>query len=216
MIKQIWSRYWNYYLAALLIIIQFGNFIMGQIAGSDLQVILWYCHVASIILALSLLFKNAYWTNVILITSIPAQLPWIVDFILQFFGLGFGRTGWIFDLEGALKIAAYFSVFMHSILIPIAAYATYKLGFRKGAIWGALFLIMVLSLASFLFTEPAANINCVFYSCDLLLPKDKELIYNNSLYFTKQYFVNKLLLITLFSLATYLVIYKVTDFKTLK
>lgn len=153
-------------LAIVLLILVIGNFLVNLFFWQDSWTeIFWYCSVASILLSLGILLKNPSLNTIVLVTAIPAQSIWIVDFILNIFNLGgFGRTTWLFELP--LAVTA-FSVILHFLVIPLALYAVAVHGFKKNVFVGTLITMTVILAGSYFFTSFEDNINCVFYSCDL-------------------------------------------------
>lgn len=127
--------------------------------------IFWYCDFAAILLSIGILFRKSYLISGVLITAIPAQFFWILDFIIKVVGFeGFGRTAWMFSLP---TLSVLPSVIVHIILIPIAIYGTVLYGFdRRGYAVGFGILLFAM-VVPFLFSSQDDNINCVFYSCDV-------------------------------------------------
>jgi purine-cytosine permease-like protein len=92
---------------------------------------------------------------------------WIVDFFLELYGDGMGRTAqqWSYG-----DVVFWFSVNLHAILIPISFYAVWKLGFDKKVLSYVLSYAFLLLVVTYLTTEPVENRNCVFYGCDFVDP----------------------------------------------
>jgi len=127
--------------------------------------ILWYCDFAAILLSLGIIFRKNYLISGVLITAIPAQFLWILDFVMKIVGFdGFGRTAWMFALP-TLTILP--SVIIHLVLIPISIYATFLYGFNKRGYLVGLGILLFAMIMPFFFSAQDDNINCVFYSCDL-------------------------------------------------
>lgn len=143
--------------------------------------ILWFCDMTAIILGIGLLLKNKTMITLTIVTTIPAQFMWIVDFFLEAFGEGAGRTAELYSFG---PVVFWLSVNLHAILIPISAYATWKLGFDKKALPYILLYMFFLLNSTFLFTPVAENRNCVFYGCD-----DKDPGGN----YTRYFFINSLI-----------------------
>lgn len=127
--------------------------------------ILWYCNLASLFLVFGIFFKKPLLNSIVLVTIIPVQFFWILDFFITLFGFqGFGRTALLFDLP--FSIVAISSI-LHLTMIPIAIYAVVVYGFKKNSfVWILLSMFFVLILP-YLFSPFVDNINCVFYPCDL-------------------------------------------------
>lgn len=153
-------------LGYILIIVVFLNIILHISYWSDIRELLWFCNIASLIAGIGLIIKRTELITPIFISAIPAQFFWILDFFLNIFGIGFGRTQWLF-VETNLIIFSI-SVILHLILIPFSLYGVYKLGFAKKCFLygGFIFPIFLIQLTFFL-SDPLENRNCVFYPCDL-------------------------------------------------
>ncbi len=98
-------------------------------ALDDWGEIVWYCNIAATVCAIGILAKKQALTNAVLITAVPSQFLWIVDFFFSFFGYGFGRTAWLFEDSSALVFVT--SAILHALLIPVSLYATIIRGFSK-------------------------------------------------------------------------------------
>ena len=95
--------------------------------------------------------------------AIPAQFMWIIDFIMEIFGTGFGRTEFLFNYGLDVFLG---SLNIHIILIPTALYLVYKRGFHPKCYWYVQLVSIILLGGAFLFSPPVENVNCVFYDCD--------------------------------------------------
>lgn len=127
--------------------------------------ILWYCDLAVIILSIGILFKKKYLISGVLITAIPAQFFWILDFVLKVIGFeGFGRTTWLFAWPFLTVLP---SIIVHAILIPLSFYAVRIYGFDKKGFYVAMGILVFTMFMPFFFSAQDDNINCVFYSCDV-------------------------------------------------
>ncbi len=159
----------------------FSIFLAVQIAniffyGVNLGGLLWYCEVALVFLAIAYWRQSALIASTILVTAIPAQFLWIMDFFLNsFFGFSFGRTEWMFDPTAPLIIPALSTV-VHFVVIPGSTYAVWLFGFSKSSLRVALLATPILLIATFLLTDPVLNRNCVFFPCDLHMTKDATFI----------------------------------------
>ncbi|MBW3020208.1 hypothetical protein KY334_02850 [Candidatus Woesearchaeota archaeon] len=164
--------------------------------------ILWFCKIAMIVAAIGFIFKKRVLINIVLIASFVAQSRWILDFILQFLGMGMGRNEWIVYGDTFLIIL---SIIMHSVLIPICFYGTYKLGFDKKSLkYSILLFSVVLLIISFLVTESNQNINCISYPCDLNYNEDFDIIENSGFYFTYKYLIYNVVFWSFFIYLSYL------------
>ena len=152
-------------LAAMLLILVFVNMCMHLFLWSDgWTEILWYCNSAAIVLSLGILFKRISLIGMVLITSVPAQFLWIVDFITALLGFhGLGRTAELFQYPFYIIII---SVILHFLLIPTAIYATWFYGFRKNILLISTIFVLYLMIAPYFLSYSDDNINCTFYPCD--------------------------------------------------
>jgi hypothetical protein len=127
--------------------------------------ILWYCDFAAILLSLGILFRKTYLISGVLITAIPAQFFWILDFVLKVIGFeGFGRTAWLFSWPFLTVLP---SIVVHAILIPLSLYAVKVYGFDRKGFYTAMFILVFTMFMPFFFSAQDDNVNCVFYPCDI-------------------------------------------------
>lgn len=129
----------------------------------DWTELVWFCTVAATALSWALFRKDALVMTVCLVLSIPAQTPWVFDFVLTLLGHGMGRTEMLRETS---PLIFWGSIVIHTIVVPVSAWGVWKLGFSRKALWPAFISGACLLLASFLFTLPYKNVNCVFYPCD--------------------------------------------------
>lgn len=134
---------------------------------NDLSDILWYCNIIAIVLGAGLILKNNKAVTLAFVTTIPAQLLWMIDFFFELLGEGMGRTAHIFNNP---LWAIILTTNLHLVLIPIATYGVYKLGFAENILPHLILFIVALLSISYFFTDIEVNINCVFYSCDATEP----------------------------------------------
>lgn len=153
-------------IAVLLILFIIYNVTVSAIYWSDgWTELLWYCDFAAILLSLGILLRKNYFISAVLITAIPAQFFWILDFILKVLGFtGFGRTSWLFSYP---FLSVLPSIIVHMILIPLAVYATIVYGFNKKGVFIGFIMMAFAMIMPFYFSAQDDNINCVFYSCDV-------------------------------------------------
>lgn len=149
---------------------QWANFIQWQ----DPLEMLWFCDFTALLLSVGLMLKNRTLITLALVSAVPAQSIWIVDFFLEAFGHGMGRTAQLWSYG---HMVFWLSVNLHAILIPASLYGVWKLGFGSKALKPILVYISLLLTASFLFTPPIENRNCVFYDCDGQDPTGRQLSY---------------------------------------
>lgn len=153
-----------YYLITFYVLISFFlNLLKNYFHSDGFLDLLWFCNIVAIVLGLSMLFRKKKAVTICLVTSIPAQFLWIIDFFLELFGGGFGRTSFLFN-EPIWVIAI--STNLHVIIVPASIYAVYKLGFARNILHYILILTFFILTASFLLSDLNTNKNCVFYDCD--------------------------------------------------
>lgn len=145
----------------------FANQYVNFVRWHDPLEILWFCDMTAIILGLGLILRNKTMVTLAFVMAVPAQFPWILDFFLEAFGAGAGRTANLFTF--GLPVF-WLSVNLHAIVIPVSFYGIWKIGFGKKALIPVIIYGFVLLVTTFLFTEPAENRNCAFYDCDVFDP----------------------------------------------
>ncbi len=177
-------------LASILILSVVLNQGVLYIKGEfSLNSVLWYCDIATLVLAVALLLKNSLLASTVFLTAIPAQALWIWDFFLTIFSKSAGRNSWI--LTGNITdLMVYSSLFMHFLLIPVSLWAIFRFGFRKVSVFLAIVAVFILFVLTVFFTSPHFNVNCAFNLCDSLSPRwayrllgsgNWSLIFNNTL-----------------------------------
>ncbi len=169
---------------------------------NDWGEILWFCNFATIVLGVSLILKKIVFINSVLIAAIPAQILWILDFFLNLFGTGLGRTSWLFEDAGLFVFIL--STIFHAALIPISLYATLKIGFyKKSYIYSVIVFDFVMMSLSYFFTDFRENRNCIFYPCDIIYYKNPDLILSNSFYNSNIFFLKEVFVWMILSFITY-------------
>ena len=155
-----------------------GFFVLGWITGigflldlaanlGDPFEVLWFCSLSTLLLTFGLFRRNTLLITMVFVLAIPAQFFWILDFILEIFGKGFGRTAM---LASSGPTVYWTSLLLHVLLIPVSAFAVWRLGFDRRALWPAFGYVWALLAASYFLTEPALNHNCAFFNCDAADP----------------------------------------------
>jgi len=129
----------------------------------DWTELLWFCTVTTSLLAYSLFKKSALGLSVCLILAVPAQSPWVVDFLLEMAGFGMGRTAM---LESCGPLIFWGSVIIHTFVIPVSFWGVWHLGFDRRSLGWAMLYGAALLAASYWMTPPYKNVNCVFFHCD--------------------------------------------------
>jgi hypothetical protein len=154
----------NIFAIILLILVSINMIIHIATWSDGWTEFFWYCNSAAALLSFGILFKKTPLISVVLVGSIPAQGLWILDFILTTLGFhALGRTAELFQYS---PFIIALSIALHFLLIPISIYATYVYGFSKKIITISLLFILYLFIPPYFLSDPADNINCVFYPCD--------------------------------------------------
>ncbi len=195
-------RFWGVFFFAL-VSLNLSFHILFE--GRDLQEIFWFCNVMAVFLAYGFYYKKASVVNATLIMSIPAQFLWIADFFLEAFGYGLGRTSLLVS-DSALYATVLISVTMHALIIPMSIWGSIKLGFSRFAYLWTLPIVGILLPATYLFTNPFENRNCVFFPCDLSYATDYQELISEG-YMTTSYFLQMQLSWLLMFTASFLVLY---------
>ena len=180
-----WMQVWA---VVLLGIVAVNLLIHLFFEGGDGAEIFWYCNIATVMLAVGFLLKRADLMTAIFVTSIPVQFFWIVDFILNLFGMGMGRTAWLFD-DSLFFLTPIISIALHAILVPLALWGMLKYGFDKWGYYWMGWIAFGLLPATFFLTAPELNRNCMFYPCDLNYIEDFVQITTHETYMTWRYMV---------------------------
>jgi len=175
--------------AIVLIFVVITNISMHVAAWDMWREALWYCNVGAFFLGIGILTKNKFICTSVLATTIPTQFFWIFDFILEIFGLGLGRTSFMF--EGMVQWNMFvFPILLHTLIIPLALIAVYLYGFSsRSIVMSLLFFGLLLLTFTYISTNPADNINCVFFPCDLNYYKNFAYIASHSQYISTEYFI---------------------------
>ncbi|MBW2998611.1 hypothetical protein KY321_03660 [Candidatus Woesearchaeota archaeon] len=189
-------------IGVLLLIIALSNYIFQLSQGQHWSKVLWFCKIATLIAAFGFISRNRLIINIILVSSIVAQTRWIVDFFLFLFGQGMGRNEWMSYGHPFMIIT---SVIMHSILIPLCFYGTYKLGFDKRCLKYSiiLFAIFLLIISHFV-TKEYLNLNCISYPCDYRHDDYLRISQGHDLYFSPYYLIYNMIFWTVGAIPSYL------------
>lgn len=162
-----WLKVWGF---SFFVLVCANLIISNFFEGRDYKEVFWFCNIMSFYLAYGFYFKKAAPVNAALALSLTAQGLWILDFFLEAFGNGLGRTSLLVS-ESALYFTVLLSLLMHSLIIPMSIWGTFKLGFTYRAREWMIAILLILLPATYLFTDPFGNRNCVFYPCDLTYPQ---------------------------------------------
>ncbi|MEK7148392.1 MAG: hypothetical protein AAB770_00575 [Patescibacteria group bacterium] len=163
--------------------------IYAHLGTEGWRVLFWYSNFSAILGAIGILTKRNYIVNAVLFTAIPLEAPWVFDFIRVLFGgdsIGFSQ--WVFYEKNMLIV--FSTIFLHTILIPIAFYGTYVLGFsRKSFPFMVFIYFLFLAPATYIFTDSSMNTNCVFRRCGFLKSGVVESPLMNLLYYYGENFL---------------------------
>jgi len=194
-------------LAALLILTSASEYLsLILIEHGYVMSLLWFCHILAYILAAGSLLRSSLLSSIALISAIPTQFMWIVDFIQMLLFNSGSRTAWMFANDLNAWWIPHLSLLLHIIIIPISIYAVFKFGFHKRSIFYALAISTIVLFLTFIFTEPYININCVFYPCDLNWQTHSSLINYNKFYGSTLYFIKELLFWYVVGTLVYLIV----------
>ncbi|MEA2006795.1 MAG: hypothetical protein U9O20_01380 [Patescibacteria group bacterium] len=163
-----------FFLGLFVLFSVFANQYVNFVRWQDPLEILWFCDMTAVFLGAGLIFRSKKIVTLTLVMAIPAQFLWIVDFFLELFGDGMGRTAQLWSYG---DVVFWFSVNLHAVLIPISFYAVWNLGFDKKVLGYVLVYVLLLLVVTYLMTEPVENRNCVFYGCDSTDPGSGYLRY---------------------------------------
>lgn len=158
---------------------------------NDWQEVLWYCNFAALLLSFGLILKSRILINSVLISSIPVQFFWILDFFLSLFGAGLGRTAWLFSDAGVFIFML--STLFHSALIPMSIWGSHKVGLSKKSFLFTLVVFSIMMFGTYIFTDYRENRNCVFYPCDIIYYEDPYVVLGSGEYLSWGYFSKDLL-----------------------
>ncbi len=139
--------------------------IINTLYRDDLAPILWLCYIGIILLGIGALKKDSFLiTSQINILAVPL-IFWTIDFF-SFLINGktlFGIVDYYF-IPGPVigKIISS----QHLFTIPLSFYAIYLIKLKRTDAWKISFIQLILIfLATRIFTDPGENVNCVFSSC---------------------------------------------------
>lgn len=172
------------FLGLFVLLLALAN-IGEHIFFKEYEDVFWFCNLYGLVLGVSILFQQRALVGTVLVSAIFPQALWIVDFILQVIGYGFGRTAHMF--AGGITFHFIISSLLHASCIPIAIYGTYKLGYDKNSVYYAVLAGGILLVCSYAFTSPQNNVNCVFFPCDLSYSSDGNTIKESNFYMTPAY-----------------------------
>lgn len=125
---------------------------------------LWGSDIALIVMVFGLWLESRFLTSMMAVGVLIPELFWNIDFISHLIAgkdvFGLNATGYMF-LEDKTLLARGLSLF-HVFLPVILIYSLKKLGYDPRGFFAQLILTWMILPASYLFTEPAKNINWVY------------------------------------------------------
>jgi hypothetical protein len=157
-----------------------GCFMVAVVAADifvnlgDWTELLWFCTGITALLAYGLFRREPRVLTMVMVLAVPAQLPWVFDFLLDLFGYGWGRTAMLRECGPFIY---WGSILIHSAAVPVSTWAVHRTGFDKRALWWALAYGTILLLVTFVITPPYKNVNCIFFSCDADDPGQGYVLY---------------------------------------
>ena len=140
--------------------------------GYGPQNFLWLSSILLIITYTATLLESPFLASIAALSGLFYELLWILDFLYTLIalpaGLPLGFTAYVFDpnLSILLKALALY----HLVLPPLLLFLIFRLGYDKRAWPYSLILLWSVFFASWLFTDPALNINLVFSYAEYNLP----------------------------------------------
>jgi len=119
---------------------------------------LWYCNVVLFVAAFGFILKKSLLITPIFITAISTQFFWVVGDILYMLGLNsFDRNIWLaLDTTGIVMLIDFN---YHFTVIPLTIYGMWKYGYDRRAFKASCVLLVIIAVATRLFTLHIDNIN---------------------------------------------------------
>lgn len=140
---------------------------------------LWGSDIALLVMVFGLWRESRFLVSMIAVGVLIPELFWNIDFITHLMTgkdvLGLNVTGYMFSEEKSF-LARCLSLF-HVFLPVILLYSLRQLGYDSRGFLAQLILCWVVLPASYLFTEPAKNINWVFGITEIPQSWMPEIIY---------------------------------------
>ena len=125
----------------------------------------WFCYIVLLLIGIGMLFSNS--TLILMQINIMAipLLIWSADFLYVLFTNNelFGVTNYFF-IPG--PVIAKVVTSQHLFTLPLSIFALYLIKIKRKDIWKFSFLeLIILFLATRIFTLEEYNVNCVFRNC---------------------------------------------------
>lgn len=126
---------------------------------------LWFSDIALFVVVFTLWLEKSLPVSMMAVGVLLFELFWIIDFlfmlILKHHLFGLGATHYMFLPELPLVIKML-SFSLHAVLPVLLIYMLWKLGYDERAWKAQTILAWIVLPVSYLFTDPALNINWVF------------------------------------------------------
>ncbi len=119
---------------------------------------LWASDLAVFMVFVALVSERPLPNSMVAIGVLPFEIAWTVDFVAG--SQIFGMAAYMFDAERPLYLRGL-SLF-HAALPPIIVFLLIRLGYDRRALPAQTLLTWIVLPATYLLTDPAANINGVF------------------------------------------------------
>jgi len=125
---------------------------------------LWACDIALFVTLIALWRESRLLASMMAVAVMAPEILWNLDFFARLFAgrdlIGLDATGYMFDatLPLWLRGLSLFHVFLPTLLL----WMIHRLGYAQHAIMATTALCWVVLPVSYLFTDPADNINWVF------------------------------------------------------
>ncbi len=125
---------------------------------------LWGSDIALLVMVFALWLESRFLISMMAVGVLLPELVWNIDFFSHLIAgrdvTGLNATGYMFSEDRSLLVQSLslFHVFLPAILI----FSLMRLGYDSRALVAQLVLSCLVLPASYLFTEPARNINWVF------------------------------------------------------
>jgi len=125
---------------------------------------LWGSDIALLVMVFGLWLESRFLVSMMAVGVLIPELAWNIDYFTHLVAgrdvLGLNATGYMFSENWSLLFRGL-SLF-HAFLPVILLYSLMRLGYDSRAFYAQVILCWLILLASYLFTEPAKNINWVF------------------------------------------------------
>ena len=125
---------------------------------------LWGSDIALLVMVFGLWLESRFLVSMMAVGVLIPELAWNIDYFTHLIAgrdvLGVNATGYMFSEDWSLLVR---SMSMFHIFLPvILLYSLMRLGYDPRAFLAQVILCCLVLPASYLFTEPARNINWVF------------------------------------------------------